>query len=356
MSVLSPSHPTRKALRRWHKLAGLCATLLLMVTGISGSLLAAKPLLLTWLFAAPLPPNYGIEQIALDLDHLALQIPSEQQGLVKAPNADEPYWQIITNEQRRLLLAPETLEVLADHHWLLPVLEWLRVFHTELLAGLWGEILLLVMSALTLFLLLSGLWLWWPARRRIKIRWLLPRRLHRKHLIQYHRHTGALCLPVVLTVVLSGTILIEQRVQRALFPATRTVSPPAAPEAAATPGSLPASALFKQAAAQVPNAWPSYLRIPSHDDPQFRSRFRLAGEWDPNGRTVVKVNGDGSIEPFKSADTLPMGKKLMKTLYPLHTAYGLNSLYQWLVIMSGLIACWMAGTGFVHWLQRRKAG
>lgn len=351
MSVLSPSHPARRALRRWHNLAGLGVALLLVISGISGSLLAYKKPLLAWTFAGELPTHYGIEQIARDLDELATRMPSETLGLVKAPNSEEPYWQIITTEGRRLLLAPQTLAVLADDHWLLRGLEWLRVFHTELLAGLWGEMLLLLMSVLTLFLLLSGLWLWWPARKRLKARWLLPRHLQRKHLMQYHRHTGAVWLIVVLAVVFTGTVMLEQRLQRAFFPSEGPSLSSPVPSALET---QPVSVLFQRAAARVPEAWPTYLRIPSAEDTQFRSRFRLKNEWHPNGRTVVKVNADGGVEPFKRADAEPTGKRFLNLMYPLHSGYGLNGIYQWLVFMSGLVCCWLAGTGTAHWLQRRK--
>lgn len=353
MSVLSPSHPARKALRRWHNLAGLCVALLLVISGVSGSLLAYKKPLLAWTFARELPAHYGIEQIARDLDQLPTQIPSERLGLVKAPNTEEPYWQIITTEGRRLLLEPQTLAVLADHHWLLRTLEWLRVFHTELLAGLWGEVLLLLMSVLTLFLLVSGLWLWWPARKRLKARWLLPRKLQRKHLVQYHRHTGAVWLIVMLVVTLTGTVMLEQRLQHAFFPSEPPGLPDPAPQSVLEPQA--ASVLFQRAAERVPEAWPTYLRIPSAEDTQFRSRFRLKDEWHPNGRTVVKVNGDGRVEPFERADAQTTGKRLLNLMYPLHSGYGLNGIYQWLVFMSGLVCCWLAGTGVAHWLQRRKA-
>ena len=40
----------------------------------------------------------------------------------------------------------------------------------------------------------------------------------------------------------------------------------------------------------IPDGWPTYIRLDTKDGAQPSIRFRLPGEWHPNGRTTVLID------------------------------------------------------------------
>ncbi len=358
-SILRATSPARQSLRRWHNLCGLGVALVLIVTAFSGSVLVYKKPLIHWLAApaAEWSPDYNVAHVAQDLDVIQRRYAPASISLLKAPNPEEPYWTLIEKSGSRYLLATGSLNILAHNHWAMSALEWLRVFHTELLAGIPGEVVLLVTGLMSLFLLVSGLLLWWPARKRLHARWLTPRRIRFKHLIQYHRHTGAVTAPVILLVILTGSVMLEQRLEfwvgRWLGQDTGApvVTTDSSSDSAST---APASQLLPLAMSAAPDAWPTYIRLPTPDSAQARFRVRLAGEWHPNGRSTLTVDARRQeIIAAERSDEAGPGRRLLNQMYPLHSGYGLNTLYSFLVFVSGLACCWLATTGVLHWWRRR---
>ena len=356
-SILRATSPARQSLRRWHNLCGLGVALVLIVAAFSGSVLVYKKPLIHWLAApaAEWSPDYKVTHVAHDLDVIQRRYAPASISLLKAPNPEEPYWTLIEKSGDRYLLATSSLNILAHNHWAMSALEWLRVFHTELLAGIPGEVVLLVTGLMSLFLLVSGLMLWWPARKRLHARWLTPRRIRFKHLIQYHRHTGAVTAPVILLVILTGSVMLEQRLQFWVERWLHHEEPAPVIPAHSNPDALtPASQLLPLAMSAAPDAWPTYIRLPTPDSAQARFRVRLAGEWHPNGRSTLTVDARRQeIIAAERSDEAGLGRRLLNQMYPLHSGYGLNAVYSFLVFVSGLACCWLATTGVLHWWRRR---
>ncbi len=360
-SLLHASSPTRQKLRRWHQLCGIGGGVLLIVTALSGSVLVYKKPVIQW-FAAPaatLPARYSINSVARDLDVIQQRYAPEDLQLLKAPNPEEPYWTLVKKSGDRYLLATGTLKVLTHNHWILSLLEWLRVFHTELLAGIVGELVLFVMSLTTLFLLFSGVILWWPARKRLKLRWLIPLRVKARYLMQYHRHLGGVSAPIIILVIVTGGVMLAQRLdhwfETRFAPPVTPAEQPYKPRAAQFPP-IKASELLSNSAGILPDAWPTYIRLPSSENAQARFRFRLDGEWHPNGRSTVTVSAvDKSINNVERSDQASPVRKVLNQMYPLHSSYGLNAVYSLLVFTSGLACCWLAITGVTHWWRRRTS-
>lgn len=356
-SLLRAGSPARQKLRRWHQLCGIGAAVLLIVCALSGSLLVYKKPLIHWLAvpSAALPADYSISGVAADLDVIQQRFAPDKLQLLKAPNAREPYWTLVEKSGDRYLLATGTLDVLARNHWLLSLLEWLRVFHTELLAGIVGELLLFTMGLMTLFLLITGIILWWPARKRLQLRWIMPVRVKARHLMQHHRHLGAATAPFVMLVIVTGGVMLAQRLdhwfESRFEPAPINAEPV---RAAARLPSIKASQMLTNSASVLPQAWPTYIRLPTSESAQARFRFRLNGEWHPNGRSTITVSSnDNRIETVERSDRESPGRRLLNQMYPLHSSYGLNAVYSLLVFISGLACCWLAITGVLHWWRRQ---
>ena len=196
-------------LRRWHKWLGLAVLLPLLVCAASGCLLVYQKPLIRHLVAggASLPADYGGAETARDLDMIGARFDPETIDLLKAPGPGEPYWRLVTGSGESHLLAPVTLRPLTSNGWLLDTLAVARELHTVLLVGVTGEVVLFVTALVALFLTISGLQLWWPRRRALRWRLVLPTRPRPHLMLQYHRHAGAVLSLVLLPVVAPSAAL-----------------------------------------------------------------------------------------------------------------------------------------------------
>lgn len=336
-------------LRRWHRWCGLGALLLLLVAAATGSLLVYKKAIVQLLVApaAALPAGFGPEHMAGELDRIVATIAPAQRARIKAPTTEEPYWTLTGADGQDALLAIGSLQPYNDHRWLLAAFAFVRALHTELLTGAVGEALLLASASVGLFLSITGLILWWPSRRSFRWRWLLPRPRPAKQLLVSHLHTGAAATLVLVLLMLTGAVMLWQKLAGPLLPP----DPVTALTRAELPPTAPPSHWLRAALAAVPDGWPTFIRL---DDGAASVRFRLPGEWHSNGRTTVTFDtATGAGHLTLRADQAPPARRLLNQLYPLHSGYGMAGWYAALICFGGLALLWLSVTGGLSWLRRR---
>ncbi len=348
-----PAKTRPPGLWRWHLWAGLGAMGLLLIASVSGALLIYQKELIALVVTpgAELPPAYDSRQLAQELEVIVSDRYAQSLLNLKAPSELEPYW-TIRHEDGLELLALNSLEPYRERLWFLRTIELIRELHVDLLSGVWGEALLLVSGLLSLFLCVSGVILWWPGRRGFRWRWVFPRNIRPSQWLQYHRHCGALASPLLLLVLFTGSIMLWQKLVRPLLPPLANTQM-AATEQART-SNIAARYLITQA--QVPDAWPTYIRIwPQQGSDWMKVRFRLAGEWHLNGRTAVEIDiNTGAMLMSPRSDQVTTSRRLVNQLYPLHSGFGMNGVYRGLMLLVGVALGWLAWTGGVHYMKRYR--
>lgn len=345
-----------KTLLSWHRWLGLLATLVLLIAAATALPLVYKKQLIRTLVSpdSSLPADFDVARMGMELDRLAQQVPQLDTYLIKAPNADEPYWMLTGADASLHLYALDTLQPVTHNAWLLHALEVVRELHVELMAGLFGEYLLLLAAICAVVLGITGLILWWPARRGLRLRWVLPspRQLRAQLLMQYHRHSGAVTSVMVTLVSLTGVLLLWQSLVFPLLPPQPFAAQPAAMPDAAT--ALP-SQLLQRALTGIPDGWPTYIRLRQATANEASVRFRLPGEWHPNGRTSVLIDRDsGVVRVSERSDAAALSRRLLNQAYPLHAGYGMNAVYLLLVFISAVAMLWLGVTGLWSYLRRLR--
>ncbi len=359
-----PSSRSRRSqgastLERWHLWCGLFVLIFLLLAAVSGIILVyKKPLIhLVMVPQAELPADYDITQMAVQLDVIATRIAPAQRDLIKAPNPEEPYWTLTgIDKQQVQLLSLETLEPHQTNLWLLDIFAFMRILHTELFTGVIGEGILLVSGVAGLFLCISGIILWWRTKRSFRWRWVFPRHISARYLMHYHRHSGALASIILVVILLTGSIMLWQKlVSPLLSPAPSTLLPNHLEQVMLSNSVDAAPSQFLLAAHKfIPDGWPTYIRLPAVNAPDASIRFRLPNEWHPNGRTSVKINSvNGDITLSARSDDVSPARRLVNQLYPLHSAYGMNAVYVFLVFFSGITLVWLSLTGGISYFKKR---
>ncbi|MCG9695376.1 PepSY-associated TM helix domain-containing protein [Shewanella sp. Isolate11] len=340
-------------LRFWHRWIGICALLPLLIVSLTGTILVYKKPIIHFFVAqqAALPQDYSPQKIATQLDNIA-QLASLQNAVrAKAPNQQEPYWTLTDQHGQHQLYAIGTLKPYQQNLWLLDGLSVVHHLHTELLLDKTGKTLLLLSSLLSLFLLFSGVWLWWPGKKGFRWRFVKPWPMKMKMMLQFHRHTGIVVTPVLAIIVFTAAIMMWQKVVTPLLPALplRSITP----EQALSQDGLSATQAMRLAQSQLPASWPTYIRFPQDEVSHYRFRYRLSNEWHSNGRTYINVDqSSGNMEATEVADQLPWQYRLINQTYPLHSGYGINGIYQLLILLAGLGLAWVSATGLLSYLRQ----
>lgn len=342
-------------LRTWHRRLGVALMLLFCIASLSGVVLVYRDAILRVTVAAPVqnhPSLFTTQQLAEDIATIQARYQEANISYIKAPHAGRPFWTLVDTESRSALLTPRSLEPLTTSTWLLGAFDWLRALHVDLLMGTTGKIVLVLLGALGVFFVVSGLVLWWPVRKRLRLRHLIPRRFKRGPLIISHRNLGALMAPLIALSFFTGAFMLGKGLWNQWV-----VVKPAEPTAETVPAwrgsTLSMGELLLVATQALPEGQITVINLPNPKTGLASFRMRLPGEWHPNGRTFVRVNAaDGVVPAFQRADQLPTGTRFTNLMYPLHSSYGMNGVFQLLVLVAGVGLLWLSISGVIAWAKK----
>lgn len=170
---------TRRAVYFWHAWSALMVAPVLLVLLLTGSLyLFDREFDEAWQRQAykVVPDGQPAASLAEQQNVLRALYPQASINKVLLPRHDGQAvrWQLDSEQGSRLLyLDPYQLTVNAIEDPASAPMALVRRLHGELLAGDVGGYLIEWMSCWTLFLLLTGAWIWWPRQWKVAGRWRL---------------------------------------------------------------------------------------------------------------------------------------------------------------------------------------
>jgi uncharacterized iron-regulated membrane protein len=220
--------------------------------------------------------------------------------------------------------------------------EWMFDLHATLLAGEPGELINGVFALAGLMFIITGVFLWWPARRLFELR-LWPRSMKRAQVIRHHRDLGIVLAPLLAVSLVTGALLTLRPLAIGLMlpfssPAelrSATSVPPV--EASGLSAGFEWNAAFAEAAARFPDATVRVVGIPRQPNQPVFIRMRQPGEWVDRGRTMVWFHPQsGAVVSAEDAHTAPRGLRVYYGVLPLHTGEVGGWIWRWLVTLTGL--------------------
>jgi uncharacterized iron-regulated membrane protein len=353
--------PRPRRFRAWlktlHLWLGLTLGLLLSLVTLSGSvLLFEQPL-----FAAGHPelatrplPDLATQGHALSAI-LASPAARGMRGVV-LPDAELPVWEAQARGGNRTYYDAGTGELLLKRpqsgDGLLTLLDW----HTHLLTGDVGETVLGVVACAGLFMLFSGVWLYWPGRRRALTH--LKPHTHPPILrwASFHRAVGVVALPLLIVMIGTGTTMAYRgAVRNGLAAAFSEPVRPKPPKVAPVHGPVDWAAVLVAAQAAAPEAVITRLTLPSKDSGTIVARIRRPGEWNLAGRSSLWIDpATATVLGGDDATTLGAGGRLANALFPIHSAAVGGLPWRVVACVTGLLPMFLLVTGFLFWRARKR--
>ena len=329
-------------LRLAHRWAGGLVGLALAILGLSGAMLVHKD---DWLRAttphaaeAQLQDTATVaaaaQRIFADPDRpRSIILASERLGLHRLSYIDKD----------RGAYANQSGEIVVrwSSKWERPEV-WLFDLHHYLLVGDTGKFVAGVLGLAGLGFVVTGVILWWPARRLFVLR-LWPSKMSRTAVVRQHRDLGVVVSPLLLISLLTGVAMTLPKVEEVLL---SPFSSPAEMAAAQEPptakgGPLAAEtdwlALLTLARARYPDAEIRTIGLPAKPGGLISVRLRQQAEWLPNGRTMFWFDpATGAPVAQRDAQTLPTGLRVANLEYPVHAAKVGGLPYRLVMTASGL--------------------
>lgn len=236
---------------------------------------------------------------------------------------------------------------------------WLFDLHHHLWMGEPGATAGGVLGLIGLGFTITGLLLWWRARRAFAPR-LLPEGLSRSQIVRHHRDIGTLTSPLLVVTLLTGALLTLRPVADFLF---APLSPPGTiAESLAPPkikgGALAANLDWRATLQTVQRLYPRAelrgISIPTTEGGLIRIRARQPHEWLPNGRTILWFDpADGRLVEVVDARALPLATRAFNLVYPIHASTVGGVLYKAAMTAAGL-ALTLMGTLAVYGFWRHR--
>lgn len=381
---------TKSLIRTLHLWAGLVFGTLIVLQGLSGSIISWRHELDAMLNPGLLqaaPPAGTRQGDTLRLAHAAvgqveallagrqgygrpsmIMLPEHGGDVFIAwyrPGKSESLWQ--QGVTRQVMVDPSTLAILGERQWgeaglsrplLLPTLFHL---HRYLLTGDGGKVIVAVEGIVLLLLAVTGLIVWWPKLTRSALRHALTFRFTGswpKFSFQLHRAAGFYSAPVFLVLALSGIYFNMPAWVTPAIGAVATLAPAGKLANRSAPAARPATPESAVAAAQslFPDGRVSRLSFPAKPGQPYEVRVRQPGELrHGDGATRITIDsGDGAvlrvIDPLRMAS----GDRFLSWMFPLHSGEAFGTAGRVFISLFGLMPLVFFVTGLVMWIKFRR--
>ena len=226
--------------------------------------------------------------------------------------------------------------------------------HTHLLAGKIGEMIVAIGGFVMLFLVISGVILWWKYKK-VSIKWNAS--LFRV-MFDVHNATGILSALFLLLLSLTGIVVaFDTPISRWTYKATGTTpiprSLPSIPREGAVP--IDPDAVLRIAGAAEPGAKPLSIDYPEDAKDSYNVRMRFPEDRTPGGRSWVCVDQySGKVLVAQNSRTAPLAARAELLNRQIHTGDVFGTPSRIVMSASSLLVVLQAFSGVVMWWKRRS--
>ena len=228
----------------------------------------------------------------------------------------------------------------------------IHVLHTRLFAGEIGEWIVGLITALTLFMAVAGLVLWWPRKIVTVKTGASGRRVN----FDLHNVFGFYASAVFLFIALTGMMIAFGVWSDPLFlRLNETAVPPLARESTVVAGAAPmgADALANAARAALPGAFLKGIGIPNGGKGVVVALMKFPEDRTPGGRSrVVLDQYSGQALTVLNTRTAPAGTRLINLKRSAHTGDIFGAATRALYFITCLMLAGQVVTGFLIWWRR----
>jgi uncharacterized iron-regulated membrane protein len=350
----------RRLVFNLHLYVALTAAVFAAVLGITGMIMAFEPELdhvLHWKlsYVTPLPRSLSLAEIGEAASNVFPGEPIRAYELSTSPDLSYQLrfrsGIVFVNPYTGAVLGTRTGPDLAS-----TFLRTVHRIHVSLVpsSSEVGAKILSWASVAVVFLLLSGLYLWWPIKRVLVRRGTKGRRFW----LELHNAAGVFSLPFILVLALTGIMIgFNQTAVSLVFRITGFQAPPAPNLLLTVPTNrpIPPDDAIEVARTALPGAAPFEISVPAPRG-NYQIRMRYPEDRTPGGRSHVVVDQySGKVLVAQSSRTAPAATRVLNANRAIHTGdvFGIPS--KAVMAFSCLVLVVQVLSGGMMWVEGIRA-
>lgn len=343
-----------------HLYTGLTAAVFILIFGLTGSIMAFEPEIdhiLHWRrsYVKPEGRPLSLAQIGA---LVAKQFPGERIGGFSVPSSPDLSFSVGLRG-RTLFINPYSGEFLGTQTAGIDLLGRIHQLHLRLLlldSPKLGKQIMSWAGVAMAFLLLSGVYLWWPYMR-FRIQW---KGSSRRVWFDIHAVVGIFSFLFLLLLTVTGILIGFEENTVPMFYRITGSSPSQQQRVNITPppGAQPIGPdrALEIARAALPGAWPFQVNVPGPKG-AYQIRARYPEDLTPGGRSFVTVDQySGQVLFAEGSRTAPAGARIVIANRALHTGDILGIPSKAVMSAACLMAVIQVVSGVTIWWKKRKAG
>ena len=350
----------RKLLFNLHLCLALAAAVFVLILGLTGAIMAFEPELdhlLHWKLSYVTPQGSPKSLTELS-DAVSKAFPGERPAGYLLPNSPGVSY-LVATRRGQVAINPYTAEILGVRPGGRDFLAYVHQLHLRLLIGNradTGKTIVSWAGVFMLFVLLSGLYLWWPLKRFA----IQPGAKGRRWWFDLHSAVGAFSFVFLLLLTFTGLMIGFEEQTVPMFYTLTGSHPSQAPKIPPPPaGAKPITVdqALDIARAALPGTQPFQINVPGPKG-AYQIRSRYPEDLTPGGRSRVIVDQfTGHVLFAEGSRTAPAGARMVIQNRAIHTGdlFGIPS--KTVMSLSCLMAVVQVISGLTMWLKRiRRVG
>ena len=364
----------RKVLLKIHLYISLWLGVFLVLAGLTGSLLVYDHAIDKWLNndLMVIKEASGTQKPLLDLIAAAdeaspikskashLQLPSEldEALIVRYQVPAEEGHKGHNHHFYEVMMNPYTGATLGSRDRYYSLMSTILKLHFNLLANDTGKWIMGITALMTLFLTITGIYLWWPKLSKLKQALVIKKNASFiRFNFDLHKTVGFYTAIVIFSVALSGVYfnlpMIFRPVVNYFSPLDGMIAPVKSENFAGNP--IKPEDVLAIAQQQFPGISVQRIFLPATNDATYQISGRQDNEIRHKGSTMLWIDQySGKVLKVKDPNKFTAGNTFINLQLPLHNGEILGEIGRVLVVIVGFAPLVLMITGVIHWLKKKR--
>lgn len=256
---------------------------------------------------------------------------------------------------KQVFMNPYTGDILGERSGK-TVLGTIHQLHLRLNMGENGATIVACVTGVLLFLILSGVYLWWP-QKRLKIKWKSASSW--KLNFDIHNVVGIYSALFLFLLGCTGIVIhfdndLEQYLHKASGTAKITKNVPSVVQKGVTP--ITPDQAVQIALAELPGTKALSISVPPNPKASYLVALHYPEDLTPGGRSWANVDQySGKVVNFQNSRTVAMGTRAIIINRAIHTGDLFGIVTKIIMCVSGLMLITQAITGYFMWFKKLRA-
>ncbi len=257
-----------------------------------------------------------------------------------------------------VMMNPYTGATLGSRDRYYSLMSTILKLHFNLLANDTGKWIMGITALMTLFLTITGIYLWWPKLSKLKQALVIKKNASFiRFNFDLHKTVGFYTAIVIFSVALSGVYfnlpMIFRPVVNYFSPLDGMIAPVKSETFAGNP--IKPEDVLTIAQQQFPGISVQRIFLPATNDATYQISGRQDNEIRHKGSTMLWIDQySGKVLKVKDPNKFTAGNTFINLQLPLHNGEILGEIGRVLVVIVGFAPLVLMLTGVIHWLKKKR--